>query len=100
MPIHPRNTTEWSEKNIYKVTCPTMDTYKDLSKFKFLKDKLYILSDPILNIKDLSKLKLGWNSGLANYSLLGPADIKLLYNIFHAIDNLCCQIIQILIRLH
>ena len=44
-----------ASKNIYKVTCPTMDTYKDLSKFKFLKDKLYILSDPILNIKEIQK---------------------------------------------
>ena len=46
-----------ASKNIYKVTCPTNDTYKDLSKFKFLKDKLFILSDPIINIKDINSSK-------------------------------------------
>ena len=44
-----------ASKNIYKITCPTKDTYKDLSKYSFLKDKLEVLSDPILNIKDTQK---------------------------------------------
>ncbi len=44
-----------ASKNIYKITCPTEDTYKDLSKYSFLKDKLEVLSDPILNIKDTQK---------------------------------------------
>ena len=35
-------------------------------------------SVPIPNIKDLRKLKLGWNSGLANYSLFGPLRTKIL----------------------
>ena len=30
-------------KKIYKITCPTIDTYNDLSKFDFLKEKLIIL---------------------------------------------------------
>ena len=42
-----------ASKNIYKITCPTNDTYKDLSKFKFLRDKLFVLNDPVINIKDL-----------------------------------------------
>ena len=46
-----------ASKNIYKVTCPTIDTYNDLSKFNFLKDKLYILSDPILNIKEIQRTR-------------------------------------------
>ena len=46
-----------ASKNIYKVTCPTIDTYNDLSKFNFLKDKLHILSDPILNIKEIQRTR-------------------------------------------
>ena len=44
-------------KNIYKITCPTFGTYKNLSKFEFLKEKLYILNDPILNINEIQKIK-------------------------------------------
>ena len=46
-----------ASKNIYKITCPTTDTYNELSKFKFLKKKLHILSDPILNIKEIQKIR-------------------------------------------
>lgn len=46
-----------ASKNIYKITCPTIDTYNDLSKFKFLKDKLHVLSDPILNIKEIQRTR-------------------------------------------
>ena len=46
-----------ASKNIYKVTCPTIDTYNDLSKFNFLKNKLHILSDPILNIKEIQRTR-------------------------------------------
>ncbi len=42
-------------KNIYRITCPTSDTFKDLSKFDFLKEKLCILSDPIININEIQK---------------------------------------------
>ncbi len=44
-----------ASKHIYKITCPTKDTYNDLSKLSFLRDKLIILSDPILNINDIQK---------------------------------------------
>ncbi len=46
-----------ASRKIYKITCPTVDTYNDLSKFKFLKDKLHVLSDPILNIKEIQKIR-------------------------------------------
>ena len=46
-----------ASKNIYKITCPTIDTYNDLSKFNFLKDKLHVLSDPILNIKEIQRTR-------------------------------------------
>mgnify|MGYP001220918827 CR=1 FL=1 len=45
-------------KKIYKITCPTIDTYKDLSKFDFLKEKLVVLKDPIINCNDIKKIKL------------------------------------------
>ncbi len=44
-------------KNIYKITCPTKATFDNLSKFNFLRDKLEILYDPILNINDIKKSK-------------------------------------------
>ncbi len=42
-------------KKIYKITCPTSDTYKDLSKFQFLRDKLTVLKDPIIDIAEIQK---------------------------------------------
>jgi len=44
-------------KNIYKITCPTHATYLNLSKFEFLKEKLCVLYDPILNINEIQKIK-------------------------------------------
>jgi len=44
-------------KNIYKITCPTYATYKNLSKFEFLKEKLCVLNDPILNINEIQKTR-------------------------------------------
>ena len=44
-------------KNIYKISCPTFATYKNLSKFEFLKEKLCVLNDPILNIGEIQKIK-------------------------------------------
>ena len=46
-----------SSKKIYKITCPTKDTYKDLSKFSYLKDKLVILKDPIIKSKEIQIIK-------------------------------------------
>ena len=43
-----------ASKNIYKITCPTNDTYKDMLKFKFLNNKLCVLNDPIINIRDIN----------------------------------------------
>ena len=40
---------------IHKISCPTLATYNSLSKFKFLKKKLVLLRDPVLNIKDISQ---------------------------------------------
>ncbi len=42
-------------KNIHKITCPTIDTFNDLSRFKFLREKLCVLNDPIINIKEVQK---------------------------------------------
>ena len=44
-------------KNVYKITCPTLDTYKSLSKFYFLKKKLCVLNDPIININEIQKIR-------------------------------------------
>ena len=44
-------------KNIYMITCPTFATYKNLSRFEFLKEKLCVLNDPILNISEIQKIK-------------------------------------------
>ena len=44
-----------ASKNIYKITCPTIDTFKDLSKFEFLRKKLCVLNDPIININEIQK---------------------------------------------
>ena len=46
-----------ASKKIYKITCPTKDTYNDLSKFMFLKDKLVVLNDPILKSKEIQKIR-------------------------------------------
>ncbi len=46
-----------ASKNVYKITCPTKDTYKDMLKFKFLKDKLIVLNDPVVNIENINFTK-------------------------------------------
>ena len=45
-----------SVKRIYKISCPTRATYDNLSRYKFLREKLIILRDPVLNISEI-KLK-------------------------------------------
>jgi len=47
-----------SSKKIYKITCPTQDTLRDLSRFSFLKDKLIVLKDPIIKCTEIQKSKL------------------------------------------
>jgi glycosyltransferase involved in cell wall biosynthesis len=44
-------------KNVYKITCPTFDTFKNLSKYEFLREKLTVLKDPILNINEIQKIR-------------------------------------------
>ena len=44
-------------KNVYKITCPTFDTFKNLSKYEFLRKKLTVLKDPILNINEIQKIR-------------------------------------------
>ena len=45
-------------KNIFKVTCPTIATVNDLKSFKiFDEKKIFLLRDPIINIKKISNLK-------------------------------------------
>lgn len=38
-------------KKIYKISCPTKATYDHISSYSFLKDKLVLLKDPVINIK-------------------------------------------------
>lgn len=44
-----------SVKNIYKITCPTQETFDNLSKIPFLKTKLVLLRDPVLSINEINK---------------------------------------------
>ena len=44
-------------KNVYKITCPTYGTFQDLSKFDFLREKLFVLNDPIININEIQKFR-------------------------------------------
>ena len=46
-----------ASKKIYKITCPTNDTYKDMMKYKFLSNKLMVLNDPIINIRNIKSSK-------------------------------------------
>ena len=44
-------------KNVYKITCPTYGTFQDLSKFDFLREKLFVLNDPIININEIQRFR-------------------------------------------
>ena len=45
-------------KNIYKITCPTEATIKDISlKNLFDNEKLVLLRDPIIKINEISRKK-------------------------------------------
>ncbi len=44
-------------KKIQIITCPTIGTFNELKKINFLKDKLRLLRDPVLNIADIQKIK-------------------------------------------
>ena len=44
-------------KKVFKITCPTEDTFKDLSRYDFLRNKLCVLHDPVISLKDMNVLK-------------------------------------------
>ena len=51
-----KNIWRFLSKNLYLVTCPTQGTYDELIKLKiFEKDKIFLLEDPVLNIKEIMK---------------------------------------------
>ena len=55
-------------KKIYKVTCPTIGTYNYLKKMNILSDnKIYILYDPIINVKEIIKKRKEKNVEYKNY---------------------------------
>ena len=55
-------------KKIYKVTCPTVGTYNYLKKMNILPDnKIYILYDPIIDVKDVIKKRKEKNVEYKNY---------------------------------
>ena len=46
-------------KNLYLVTCPTMGTFEQLINLKiFHKDKILLLEDPVLNVREIIKKRL------------------------------------------
>ena len=48
---------KFASKNIYKITCPTQETYQRFNKIKELKDKIYLLQDPIISILEINEKK-------------------------------------------
>ena len=82
---------------IYKITCPTQSTYDFLiSKNIFNKDKIYILSDPIIDMNDyLSKKKEILNFKfskdkkylIAIGRLTKQKNFELLINFFYKVSN-------------
>ena len=45
-------------KNLHLVTCPTQGTLNQLIKLNIFKKKNFLLEDPILNIKEITKKRL------------------------------------------
>ena len=46
-------------KNLHLVTCPTQGTFNQLIKLNiFQKNKIFLLEDPVLNIKEIMKKRL------------------------------------------
>tara|TARA_Y100000389_G_C17467250_1_gene526776 strand:+ start:486 stop:1631 length:1146 start_codon:yes stop_codon:yes gene_type:complete len=46
--FHRKILWRFASKNIYKITCPTKETYERLKKIKEFESKVYLLRDPIL----------------------------------------------------
>ena len=59
---------EFCSKKIHKISCPTKATYNNLSKYDFLKEKLFILRDPVLNISEIN-LKKKHSADLPNKTI-------------------------------
>ena len=57
-------------KKIYKITCPTEATFKNLSKYSFLRNKLVILQDPIISSLEV-KNKIQTENEKSNQEKLG-----------------------------
>jgi len=55
--FHRRLLWKLASKNIYKITCPTQETCERLKKIKEIKNKIYLLQDPILSILEINKKK-------------------------------------------
>lgn len=82
-------------KNIYKITCPTNATVEDLKKFKiFNEKKIFLLRDPIINIKHICQLKnqqKGYNFDNENFVIVAigrltkQKNFKFLINCFDQI---------------
>ena len=80
-------------KNIYKITCPTEATIKDISlKNLFDNEKLVLLRDPIIKINEISRKKKDnisekFNKGDFNILLIGrltkQKNFNLIINSFH-----------------
>ncbi|MBD1132922.1 glycosyltransferase [Pelagibacterales bacterium SAG-MED45] len=79
-------------KKIYKITCPTNGTLNDLSLNNlFDNQKLVLLKDPVLNIKEINKKKnemLNGNINSADYNIISVGrltkqkNFKLIINCF------------------
>ncbi len=84
-------------KKIYKVTCPTKKTYNFLIKNKiFDKQKIFILSDPIIDMKEFSLKKKEGNNFVSPIKqkylisigrLTKQKNFKLLINFFNKLSN-------------
>lgn len=61
------------DKSLYKKSFYAHRIYADYyNKTYNIRDDNELYSEPIDDPEQLKKLKIGWNSGLANYSLYGP----------------------------
>jgi|TARA_B100000929_G_C15498687_1_gene416762 glycosyltransferase involved in cell wall biosynthesis len=57
-------------KKIYKVTCPTINTYNYIKKLNIISDeKIHILYDPVINIKEINIKKKQLNLEFKDYFL-------------------------------
>ncbi len=49
---------KWNSKNIELITCPTMDSLREINKLNIIKkEKIIFLPDPVINIRKINKKK-------------------------------------------